>query len=127
MKISFSNVSRRRIAIGIFIVSWWLGTASLVGGLEGVGGVLWAVLVFGAACALWFWAYTLSANSAGARSSGGFLVIALWMIHLTGAMLFGFRHYIRDVFFLASVAMVFVLVGAAALSGPRANHGAVAE
>ena len=126
MKISFSKVARCRLAIGIFIIAWWLGTASLIGGLQGMGG-LWAAVVFAAASALWFWAYILSGNNAGSRSSGGFLVIALWMIHLTGAMLFDFRHYIRDRFFLASVGILLLLVGATALSMPRASHGAVAE
>jgi hypothetical protein len=127
VKISVSSANRRRLAIGIFIISWWFGTASLIGGLEGVGGVLWAVLVFAAACALWLWAYTLSANETGSRSSWGFLVIALWMLHLSSAMLVDFHHYIKDEFFLVSVATLLLLVGAAAVSTPRANHGVVGE
>ena len=124
--VSLSNASRRRLAIGIFIVAWWFGTGSLIGGLDGMA-VFWPICIFAAACGLWFWAYILSGASAGSRPSGGFLVIALWMIHLTGAILFAFHHYIKDVFFLVSVAMLFLLVGAAALSTPRPNHGAVAE
>ena len=127
VKISVSSVSRRRLAIGIFLISWWLGTASLVGGLEGVGGVPWAVLVFAAACALWLWAYILSGGGTGSRSSWGFLVIALWMLHLSSAMLVDFHHYIKDTFFVVSVATLLLLVGAAAISAPRANHGAVGE
>jgi hypothetical protein len=126
VKNSFSNVSRRRLAIGIFIVAWWFGTGSLIGGLEGMG-VFWPICIFVAACALWFWAYKLSADESGSRSSGGFVVIALWMIHLSGAMLFDFHHYIRDRFFLVSAALLIFLIGAAALSAPRANHGVVAE
>jgi hypothetical protein len=126
MKISFSNVTRRRLAIGLFIIAWWLGTASLIGGLEAMGG-FWSMAIFATACVLWFRAYVPSGNDAGSRSSGGFIVIALWMIHLTGAILLDFRHYIRDAFFLASSGILVLLVGATVLSAPRANHGAVAE
>jgi hypothetical protein len=127
MKNSFSNVTRRRLAIGIFIIAWWLGTASIVGGLEAIGGLFWSVAIFATACVLWFWAYVLSGNDAGSRSSAGFIVLALWMIYLTSAMLFDFHHYIRDRFFLASSAILILLVGVTAVSAPRANHGAVVE
>jgi hypothetical protein len=123
--ISFSK-ARRPLAIGAFIVSWWIGTASLIGGLEGMG-EFWPILTFAAACALWFWAYELRVNKTGSRSSGGFLVIALWMIHLVGAALFSFHHYITDRFFLSSVTLLVFLIVAASLSARRTDQGAVAE
>jgi hypothetical protein len=69
----------------------------------------------------------LSASEGESRSSGGFVVIALWMIHLSGAMLFDFRHYIRDRFFLVSAALLIFLIGAAALSTPHTNYGVGTE
>jgi hypothetical protein len=42
-------------------------------------------------------------------------------------MLVDFHHYIKDTFFLVSVATLLLLVGAAAVSTPRANHGTVGE
>ena len=38
-----------------------------------------------------------------------------------------FHYYIKDVFFLVSLATVVSLIAVAAFSMPRANHGAVAE
>jgi hypothetical protein len=116
--VSFSKASRP-LAIGVFIISWWVGTASLIGGLEGMG-EFWPLCTFAAACALWFWAYKLRDSKTGPRSSGGFLVIALWMIHLLGAALLGFHHYITDRFFLVSVGLVLLLLVGVALSAPRA-------
>ena len=60
-------------------------------------------------------------------SVGGFFVVGFWLLDLIGMALTYFHHYIKDVFFLVSLATVVCLVAAAALFMPRANHGAVAE
>jgi hypothetical protein len=123
---SFSKASRRRLAIGIFIVSWWIGTASLFAGLKGLG-EFWPICTFAAACALWFWGFTVSDLENGTRNPGGYVVIALWMIHLMVAALFSSHHSITDLVFLICLAETLSFVVAIAPSAPRTDQGAVGE
>jgi hypothetical protein len=123
---SFSKASRRRLASGIFIVSWWVGTASLLAGLEGLGD-FWPICTFAAACALWFWGFRVNDVETGSRGSGGYLVIALWMIHLTVAALFSSHHSTTDLIFMICLAEVLAFVVTIALSTPRTDQGVVAE
>jgi hypothetical protein len=102
------------MAILIFVVAWWIGAAALIGGLEVAQGpfqTLVAACAFAGACTFWWGAYKLS----GYGSTGGFIVIALWMLGLLGTLL-DFRYYATRPFFWAAAAMVICLVAAAGLS-----------
>jgi len=124
MEILPSRADQPRFAIWIFVLAWLISAPALLMGLNGGGASQtgFAICMFWIACGLWFWAQRLRGKSAG-----GFLVVGFWLLNLIGAALSDFHHYIKDVFFLISVATVFFLIAAAALSTPRANHGVVAE
>jgi hypothetical protein len=124
MEILPSRTDQPRFAIWIFVLAWLISSPALLMGLNGGGAsqTAFAICIFWIACGLWFWAQRLRGNSAG-----GFLVVGFWLLDLIGMALSDFHHYIKDVFFLVSLATVVSLVAVAALSMPRANHGAVAE
>jgi hypothetical protein len=119
-----SRADQPRFAIWIFVLAWLISAPALLMGLNGgaASQTGFAICMFWIASGLWFWAQRLRGNSAG-----GFLVVGFWLLDLIGMALTDFHHYIKDVFFLVSLATVVCLIAVAALSMPRANHGAVVE
>jgi hypothetical protein len=114
MKILSTASERSKFSGLMFLVAWWIGAATMVGGLEGLPGLLQNVLatsVFAAACALWWWAYTLS----NFRNQWGFVVIGLWTVGPLSALL-DFRYYVKNFFFWASAAILLSLIIAVGVS-----------
>jgi len=107
----------------IFFISWWIGAAALIGGLERAEGptaTLEASFAFVLASGMWYMAYRLS----GHRSRAGLVVIALWGLILLGAFL-DLGYYAKKSFFWTSIVLLAALVVTAAVS--EAHHSTSAE
>jgi hypothetical protein len=124
MRLLVRNLSPKeyqRLSILIFLVDWFIGTASLIGGLNGLGEGE-PICTFVVACGIWWWAYRLGRAKDDIGNTGGFLVIGLWILNLSGALLVDFHHYITDKFFWGSSSIVLILVVVAALSGTSSDR-----
>lgn len=114
MRILPAKTDRARLSGWVFFVAWLIGAVALVAGLEGLRGFwenLLAVLVLVVGCAAWWGAYRMSNFS----NRSGFVVIALWMLGLLGALL-DVGYYVRNPFFWASTVMLLFLICAASFS-----------
>ena len=106
----------------IFFISWWIGAAALIGGLEraeGLAATLGASFAFALASGMWYLAYRLS----GYRSRAGLVVIALWGLILLGAFL-DLGYYAKKPFFWISIALLAALVVRAGISEAHYNTSA---
>jgi FtsH-binding integral membrane protein len=115
---------RALLPLLLFLVAWWLGTASLIAGFEMEAGVP-AACIFAFACLLWWTSYKMSRSSNGKGMTLGLMAIGLWMLHLIGALVFDFHHTVAQAFFWTSTVIFALLIVAVALSdtpsgGPRA-------
>ena len=63
------------------------------------GGMFFAGL-FAAVCILWWISFRISRSANGRGMTLGFVALGLWILNLIGALVFDFRHYIGDHFFL---------------------------
>lgn len=121
MQILPSKTHYTRLSGWIFVAVWLFGACCIIAGLEVADG-FWenfaAICIFGGACAAWWGAYKLS----NFTSSGGFVVIGLWMLEGPLGALLEFRHYVASPFFWASSGMLLLLVILAAISQPRAER-----
>src|SRR5712692_9944819 len=118
LKILPTKADQPRLSIWIFILAWLMGNFALIAGLNADG--LWengvTIGIFAIVCAVWWGAFRLGRAKPWVRDTAGLMVIALWALHLLGAILFYFDHYIPDTFFWASAAMLLLLVVSVALS-----------
>ncbi len=115
-----NEAGRNRIAGWIFFIAWWVGTATLIGGLESAEGLLQQSLaagVFAIGCAVWLGAYKLS----NFRNKAGFIVIAFWMLGPLAALL-DFRYYFANLFFWASSAILLLLILIVAVCKPDSDR-----
>jgi hypothetical protein len=111
-----AKLDRPLFAILIFVVVWFVGTAALTGGLEGIGERGPAICVFAVACAAWWGMRRFGGPKSESVNTAAFVVTGLWMLKILIALLVDFHHCIADVFFWASVSMVLLLTMAAALT-----------
>jgi hypothetical protein len=113
----FSPTVRARLAVLLFFVAWFLGTAALSGGLK-LGAEMRAAYIFAIACVLWWISYRICLSVKGRGITLGFLTLGLWMLHLVGAFFFDFHRYVADLFFWTSTAIFLLLILLVALSDP---------
>jgi len=110
--------ARGLIAVSLFLIAWWLGTASVIGAYELEGPILFSC-TFALAALLWRISYRISRSVNGRGMTLGAIVLSLWMLSLSAALLIDFRHFVRDPFFWTSSTILLVLVAALAVSDAR--------
>ena len=113
----FRPAVRARLAVLLFFVAWFLGTAALSGGLK-LGAEMRAAYIFAIACVLWWISYRICLSVNGRGIKLGFLTLGLWMLHLVGAFFFDSHRYVADLFFWTSTAIFLLLILLVALSDP---------
>lgn len=113
----FSPAVRARLAVLLFFVAWFLGTAALSGGLK-LRAEMRAAYIFAIACVLWWISYRICLSVNGRGIKLGFLTLGLWMLHLVGAFFFDSHRYVADLFFWTSTAIFLLLILLVALSDP---------
>jgi len=113
----FSPAVRARLAVLLFFVAWFLGTAALSGGLK-LRAEMRAAYIFAIACVLWWISYRICLSVNGRGIKLGFLTLGLWMLHLVGAFFFDSHRYAADLFFWTSTAIFLLLILLVALSDP---------
>jgi hypothetical protein len=113
----FSPAVRARLAVLLFFVAWFLGTAALSGGLK-LRAEMRAGYIFAIACVLWWISYRICLSVNGRGIKLGFLTLGLWMLHLVGAFFFDSHRYVADLFFWTSTAIFLLLILLVALSDP---------
>ena len=113
----FSPAVRARLAVLLFFVAWFVGTAALSGGLK-LRAEMRAAYIFAIACVLWWTSYRICLSVNGRGITLGFLALGLWMLHLVGALFFDFHRYVADLFFWTCTASFLLLIMLVALSDP---------
>ena len=113
----FSPAVRARLAVLLFFVAWFLGTAALSGGLK-LRAEMRTAYIFAIACVLWWISYRICLSVNGRGIKLGFLTLGLWMLHLVGAFFFDSHRYVADLFFWTSTAIFLLLILLVALSDP---------
>ena len=113
----FSPTVRARLAVLLFFVAWFVGTAALSGGLK-LRAEMRAAYIFAIACVLWWISYRICLSVNGRGITLGFLTLGLWMLHLVGAFFFDSHRYVADLFFWTSTAIFLLLILLVALSDP---------
>lgn len=92
----------------MFLVVWIVGTGALNIGLQKLGTGT-AIGVFVGACAAWYGALKFGGARVGTVRTAGFLVIGLWGVKLSVALLVNFHSCVTDPFFWTSGALLLLL------------------
>lgn len=120
LPIAITPRGRGLLAVLIFIISWFTGAASIVGGFE-TGAYFAFAATFVVAVLFWWASYGLSRSASGRGMTVGLIALALWMLALTFSLLADFRGSIASPFFWTVAVILLVVVVVLSISEARTS------